>query len=348
MTDKFLPGVKPVKKILVIRFSSIGDIVLASPVLRCLKKQLPQAKIHFLTKLSYKIVTAANPYVDKFFYYDDNLEELISSLKEEEYDDVIDLHNNIRSNKIKRALQKKSYTINKLTLQKFLLTQLNIDVMPNRHITQRSLDTVSPLNIKDDGGGLDYFIAKEDEISINDLPTGHLAGYIAIVIGATYFTKKLPAHKISELCGKINHPIILLGGKEDAETGRTLAEADPIKIYSACGKFNISESADIIKRAKLVISNDTGMLYIACALKRPVIALWGGTSPALDVEPYYGSNFLSNKADAFFENIDLNLRCQPCSRYGLNKCPLEHFNCMEKMDTDIIAEKVKRRLSGSA
>lgn len=347
MTNKFLPGVKPVKKILVIRFSSIGDIVLASPVFRCLKKQLPHAEIHFLTKLSYKIVTAANPYIDMFFYYDDNMEELISSLKEEEYDHVIDLHNNIRSNKVKRSLQKDSYTIDKLTLQKFLLTQLNIDVMPDRHITQRSLNTVLPLGVKDDGGGLDYFIAKHDEISINDLPTGHLAGYIAIVIGATYFTKKFPAYKIAELCGKINHPIILLGGKEDAESGRSIAGSDSMKIYNACGKFNISESADIIKRAKLVISNDTGMLYIACALKRPVIALWGGTSPDLDVKPYYGSNFMNVQKSAFYQNIVLNLRCQPCSRYGLNKCPLEHFNCMEKMDTNVIAEKVKHRLTGT-
>ncbi len=347
MTDKLLPGVKPVKKILVIRFSSIGDIVLASPVLRCLKKQLPHAEIHFLTKQSYKIVTAANPYVDKFYYYDDNLAELISQLNEEKYDDVIDLHNNIRSNKIKRALRTNAHTLNKLTVQKVLLTQMNVDVMPNRHITQRSLDTIGPLGVKDDGGGLDYFIAKEDEISTNDLPTGHLAGYIVIVIGATYFTKKLPVHKIAELCSKTNHPIILLGGKEDAETGRTLAEADNIRIYNACGKFNVSESADIIKRAKLVISNDTGMLYIACALKRPVIALWGGTSPALDVEPYYGSNFLNNRKDAFFENIVLNLRCQPCSRYGLSKCPLEHFNCMENISTDILADKIKRRLSVS-
>lgn len=345
MIEKLLPGVKPSNKILVIRFSSIGDIVLASPVLRCLKKQLSGAEIHFLTKQSYKIITASNPYVDKFFYYDDNIDELISRLKEENYDHVLDLHNNIRSNKIKNALKKPTHTIDKLTVQKFLLTQLNIDVMPDRHITQRSLDAVLPLGVKDDGGGLEYFIAQEDEISVNDIPTGHLAGYIAIVIGATYFTKKFPVHKIAALCASINHPIILLGGKEDEESGRTLSEADDIKIYNACGKFNISESADIIKRAKLVISNDTGMLYIACALKRPVIALWGGTSPDLDVGPYYGSNFMSMQKSLFYENIVLNLRCQPCSRYGLKKCPLEHFNCLENMDINLISQKIKLRLS---
>jgi ADP-heptose:LPS heptosyltransferase len=332
------------KKILIIRFSSIGDIVLVSPVLRCVKKQLPNTEVHLLTKISYKIVTAANPYIDKFFYYVDNMAELIIKLKDENYDHVIDLHNNIRSNKIKRVLKKDTHTVDKLTYQKFLLTQLNIDVMPNRHITQRSLDTVLPLGVTDDGGGLDYFIAKHDEVKPDDIPTGHLAGYIVIVIGATYFTKRFPVHKIIELCNKIDHPIILLGGKEDTANGNIISENNPLKIYNACGKFNISESADIIKKAKLVISNDTGMQYIACALKRPVIALWGGTTPDLDVEPYYGSNFSSNQQKPLYENVVLNLKCQPCSKYGLNKCPLDHFNCMEKINIDQLVAKVKQRL----
>ena len=332
------------KKILIIRFSSIGDIVLASPVFRCVKKQLPDAQVHFLTKLSYKIVTAANPFIDKFFYYENNMEELIVRLKAENYDHVIDLHNNIRSNKIKRLLACDTHTIEKLTFQKFLLTQLNIDVMPDRHITQRSLDTVFALGIKDDGGGLDYFIAKEYELKRDDIPTSHLAGFIVIVIGATYFTKRFPVHKILELCSKINHPIILLGGKEDAANGKIIADNDSVKIYNACGKFNISESADIIKKAKVVVSNDTGMQYIACALKRPVIALWGGTSPDLDVEPYYGSNFLSNQQKPIYENIVLNLKCQPCSKYGLDKCPLDHFNCMQKINVDELVEKVRAKL----
>ena len=332
------------KKILIIRFSSIGDIVLISPVFRCVKKQLSNADVHFLTKTSYKIVTAANPFIDKFFYYEDNMEELLARLKAEKYDHVIDLHNNIRSNKIKRILAIDTHTIDKLTFKKFLLTQLNIDIMPNRHITQRSLDAVLPLGVKDDGGGLDYFIAPQYEVKPDDIPTGHLAGYIVIVIGATYFTKRFPVHKILELCTKINHPIILLGGKDDAENGKIIAEHDAVKIYNACGKFNISESADIIKKSKLVISNDTGMQYIACALKRPVIALWGGTTPDLDVEPYYGSNFISNQQKAVYENIVLNIKCQPCSKYGLNKCPLEHFNCMENIDVDELVEKVKQRI----
>jgi ADP-heptose:LPS heptosyltransferase len=329
------------KKILIIRFSSIGDIVLASPVFRCVKKQLENVEIHFLTKSAYKIVTSSNPYIDKFYYYNDNLKQLQEQLKNEKYDYVIDLHNNIRSNKIKKSLKTETYTIDKLTLEKFLLTNLNIDVMPNRHITQRSLDAVLSLGAEDDGAGLDYFIAKEDEVKPDDIPTGHLAGFIAIVIGATHFTKRFPVPKIIELCTKINQPIILLGGKEDVDSGNIITASNPTIIYNACGKFNISESADIVRKAKLVISNDTGMQYIACALKRPVLALWGGTTPDLDVEPYYGKNFMANIKKPIYENVVLNLSCQPCSKYGLKKCPKEHFNCMEKINVDSLMEKVK-------
>ena len=331
-------------KILIIRFSSIGDIVLASPVFRCIKKQLPGAEVHFVTKKSFSIVTAHNPYIDKFYYYEDNMKELITSLKQENYDYVIDLHNNIRSNKIRRALGRKAFTINKLNLEKFLLTRFSINIMPGIHITQRSLQAAAPLGVQDDGFGLDYFIPPGDVVKADDIPTAHHAGYIAVVIGANYYTKKLPVHKLQELCYKIDHPVILLGGKDEYKEGEAIASVDPVKIYNACGKFNLNESADLLRQSKLVLSHDTGLQYIACALNKPLLAIWGGTSPKLDVEPYYGAVFLSQQTKPIYENIVLNLRCQPCSKYGTHSCPLEHFNCMEKQDIDAIVYKVHQRL----
>ena len=319
--------------------------MLASPVMRCLKKQVQDAEVHFVTKTSFKIVTASNPYIDKFFYYDNNLDALIEELKQENYDYVIDLHNNIRSNKIKRALKVKSFTINKLNIQKLLLTKLKINIMPGDHITMRSLKTVESFGVKDDGLGLDYFIPEKDIVPDDDIPTSHSLGYIAIVIGASYYTKKLPVHKLQELCKKIDHPVILLGGKEDVKEGTAIASIDPIKIYNACGKFNLNESADLVRRSKLVISHDTGLQYIASAFNKQVLAIWGGTSPKLDVEPFYGSRFLSTQKKVPYENIIVpNLWCQPCSKYGSRKCPLGHFKCMELQDIDNIVKKVNERL----
>jgi len=334
-------------KFLVIRFSSIGDIVLASPVLRCLKKQVMTAEIHFLTKSSLKPVTISNPYVDKFFYYDNDIGMVINQLKREQYDYVIDLHNNFRSNKVKRSLGVKSYTVNKLNFQKLLLTKFGIDVMPKRHISKRSLDTVAQFGVIDDEGGLDYFIPEEDMVNESDIPASHHAGYIALVIGASYHTKKLPVHKLIALCSAINHPIILIGGKEDADMGAQVAAAiSENKVYNACGKFNLNESADLVRRSRLVISHDTGLQYIASALNKQLLALWGSTSPRLDVEPYYSKVFLATQKQPPYENIirKPELKCQPCSKYGNKKCPLGHFKCMEQMDINYIAQRVEYRL----
>lgn len=325
-------------KILVIRFSSIGDIILCTPVFRCIKMQVENAELHFVTKRQFEAVTATNPYIDKFFYLDNRLDDVIAALKKEDYDYVIDLHNNIRSNAIKKAIGRRSATINKLNFKKFLLTKLKIDIMPDRHITYRSLDAAKILGVKDDGLGLDFFIPGEMKIDENDLPHGHVAGFIAIVIAANHFTKNLPVHKVKELCNKIDFPIVLVGGPSEKEKGDEIALQDKIKIYNACGKFNLYESADIVRKARAVISQDTGMQYIACALQKPVLAIWGGTSPRLEVEPYYGKKFMS-KHPGFYENIFLDLWCQPCSKYGKSYCPLVHFNCMEKQDTDYIARR---------
>lgn len=331
-------------KILVIRFSSIGDIILASPVFRCVKKQLPDTELHFVTKKSFQLVTASNPYIDRFFYLNKDLTALIEELKKEDYDYVIDLHKNFRSYKIKKALKKKSFTIRKLSVEKFLLTKLNIDLMPDIHITQRSLDTVAPLGVEDDGLGLDYFIPEKDIVKETELPHSHLAGFVALVIGASYNTKKLPVHKLQELCSKLEYPVILLGGEEDRLAGEAIASVDDIKVYNACGKFNLNESADLVRQAKLVISHDTGLQYMACAFKKPLLAIWGATSPDLDVEPYYGSRFMDQQTQPIYENISLGLSCQPCSKYGTAKCPLEHFNCMEKQDIDAIVGRAMARL----
>lgn len=327
-------------KILVIRFSSIGDIVLTTPVFRCIKKQIPGAELHFVTKLSYKIVTATNPYIDKFFYVDKDLPAIIDQLQKENYDHVIDLHNNLRSLRIKRGLKKKSFSINKLNVEKFLLTNLNINIMPAEHITQRSLDTAAALGITDDGLGLDYFIPEKDIVKQTDIPTSHSAGFISIVIGATYETKKLPVHKLQELCYKIDHPVILLGGKEDFKEAEIISSVDPVKIYNACGKFNLNESADLVRQSKLVISHDTGLMHIAAALQKPIISIWGNTTPVFGMYPYYGS-----RSNLQYDVIEVkNLRCRPCSKIGYHACPLEHFNCMEKQDIDMLLRIIHQRL----
>ncbi|MBX3255959.1 MAG: glycosyltransferase family 9 protein [Chitinophagaceae bacterium] len=329
-------------KFLVIRFSSIGDIVLTTPAIRCLKQQMPGAEVHFLTKKKFKAVTIGNPYIDKFHYYDNDYKQTISDICNEQFDYIIDLHKNLRTLRLwlETDMRTKWLNYRKLSIQKFLLTKFHINTMPGIHISQRCLNALKPLGIKDDGRGLDYFVPNGEEIKTEDLPLSHQMGFIAIVIGASYYTKKLPVPKLQELCKKIDHPIVLVGGKEDFEEGKAVNDIDPVKIYNACGKFSLNESADIIRRAKLVISHDTGFQYIACAFNKPVMAVWGGTSPKLDVEPYYGSNFPPKHRNF----IVPGLPCQPCSNFGTRTCPKKHFKCMRLQDMEALAATTMQQL----
>jgi ADP-heptose:LPS heptosyltransferase len=339
-------------KFLIIRFSSIGDIVLTTPVIRCLKKQVPGAEIHFLTKSTYLPILISNPYIDKIHYLEQSLQAVITELKREKFDYIIDLHHNLRSMKVKDALNVKSSSFDKLNVRKWIYTSFKWNTLPDIHIVDRYMDTVTSFGVQNDGAGLDYFIAKEDIINESDLPTSHLAGYVGIVIGAALNTKKYPFHHLKKLCELLDHPIVLLGGLEDADEGDRIAASDKIKIYNACGKFGLNESADLVRRAKLVVTNDTGLMHIAAAYKRPVISLWGNTVPEFGMYPYYGSAFLkvneSNGRSLPYEIMEIkNLRCRPCSKIGYDYCPLGHFKCMENINPQDVLVRIKARLSAT-
>lgn len=328
-------------KFLIIRFSSIGDIVLTTPVVRCLRKQLPGAEIHFLTRQAFRGMVATNPYIDKVHVLGDSFELMLHELQTEEYDYIIDLHHNLRTLRIKRFLKKvKAFSFHKLNMEKFVLTNLKINMLPDKHIVDRNLETVRSFGIQDDGQGLDYFIPEADVVDNNDLPTSHLHGYIAIVIGAALATKKLPVHKLKELCAALDHPLILLGGKEDQEDGKAIASVDEVKIYNACGKFSLNESADLVRRSKLVITHDTGLMHIAAALQKPIISAWGNTVPAFGMYPYYGKY-----SKQHYDVVEINkLWCRPCSKIGYRKCPRGHFKCMENIAVNDIVNLVNNRL----
>lgn len=324
-------------KFLIIRFSSIGDIVLTTPVIRCLKQQVPGAQVHFLTKENFRGIVAANPYVDKVQVLSSSWDLMIHQLQYEEYDYIIDLHHNLRTLRIKKTLTgARHYSFDKLNIQKWLLTALKINRLPDAHIVDRYLDTLKDFQVLNDGKGLDYFIPKEERVKISDLPVSHIFGFVGIVIGAALNTKKLPVHKLKQLCDGIHYPVVLLGGPEDREAGEQIASVNPIKIYNSCGKFSLNESADLVHNAKVIVTHDTGLMHIAAAFKKPIISVWGNTVPAFGMGPYYGNE------SARHELFEVNqLRCRPCSKIGYPACPKRHFKCMERQDIEKLNEMVR-------
>jgi len=331
------------KKILILRFSSIGDIVLTTPAVRAIKTQLDDVEVHYCTKAQFGFLMESNAYVDKVHLLDDNLNTLATRLAAEQFDFIVDLHNNLRTKRLKAKLKVESKSFDKLNWEKWLIVNLKIDKLPNIHIVDRYMEAVAPLGIKGDALGLDYFIPEKDKVEKDWLPKTHQQEYVAFAIGGNHKTKQLPLDRMIELCDKINKPIILLGSKEDEALGAKIEDffdrkydreelKEPLSelgkkaiIYNACGKFNFNQSASIVKGASYVFTHDTGLMHVAAALNKNIFSIWGNTIPEFGMYPYRTKFTILEKK---------GLKCRPCSKIGFDKCPKGHFKCMNEIIFD--------------
>ena len=327
-------------KYLVIRFSSIGDIVLTSPVVRMLKQQVPNAEVHFLTKKSFESVVVNNPFIYKVWTTDGSLKDVIPNLKAEKYDEIIDLHANLRTWRIKQALKVKSSTFNKLNFEKWLLVNFKINRLPATHIVNRYLKTVEHLGVMNDGEGLNFYLDNSIQTNNQILPTNFQSGYWVAVIGANHATKRFPTNKWIEVIKQLNFPVVIVGDKNDAVVASDIENACGDIVYNACGKYSLLQSAAIVSQAKMVITNDTGMMHIASSYNRNIISVWGNTVPAFGMTPYMPENY-SNSIIVEAKNVN----CRPCSKIGFSKCPKGHFDCMNKIDLNEITVAANRFLN---
>lgn len=319
----------PSLKILIYRLSSIGDIVLTTPVIRNIRKKYADAEIHFLTREKYAEVLSFNPYIDKLITVQLAPKEKLQELKAENYDYLIDLHRNIRSKALKQKLKAKYSTFPKLNFKKYLYTKLKINKMPDVHIVDRYMEAVKHIDVQNDGEGLDFFIDKKVL-----LPQLHHDEFITFAIGATFKTKQYPIDQVASFIEKSPLPVFILGGKAEETFGQKLESESNGKAVSWCGKLSLQESAEMIKQSKLCISNDTGMMHFAAALKKPLISIWGNTVPAFGMYPYY-PEAMQNR----YKILEVkNLKCRPCSKLGHNECPKKHFKCMKEISPEQLVE----------
>ena len=297
-------------------------------MVRCLKKQIPEAEIHFLTKATFASIPEANPNITKVWHWTDRgASAVLAELKKQRFDFVADLHHNLRSLRVKLALRRPGASFNKLNFEKFLLVNFKINRLPKKHIVDRYLDTVSSLGIVNDGEGLDFFIPPQaEDFDIKQLPAGHQAGYVALVAGALQGTKRMPREKLSELCSILKKPVVVLGGEAEKPIGSFLAQGHS-HVVDLCGKLSLAQSAMLIKQASAVVTHDTGLMHIASAFRKPIISIWGNTIPEFGMSPYLPFR----EAQSFIHEVK-NLSCRPCSKIGFSSCPKKHFNCMNNQD----------------
>ncbi|MCK9421645.1 MAG: glycosyltransferase family 9 protein [Bacteroidales bacterium] len=329
----------PPRKILIIRFSSIGDIVLTTPVVRCLKLELPALELHFLTKKQFLPLLEANSYIRKVWLYDHNFPSLIPQLQSEGFDYVVDLHKNYRSFYVRWKLGLKSGTFSKLNVQKWLIVNLKMNLLPPVHIVDRYMKTISALGIHNDGIGLNYFIPENAGIDPVTLPETFRRSFIAIVIGGKHNTKIFPVEKVIEVCKKLTRPVILLGGNEDRDRGERIVTAAGPAVFNTCGRYSLNQSASLIRNADAVMTNDTGLMHIAAAFHKRIVSVWGNTIPEFGMFPYLTGEEKTNSLIAEVKGLS----CRPCSKLGYDACPKKHFRCMNDIDIHVIVDFLNKK-----
>jgi len=323
-------------KILIVRFSSIGDLVLTTPVIRCVKKQTG-AEVHVLTFSRFSQVLANNPHIDQLITIKTSIREVLPRLRQERYDLVVDLHRNIRTLSLKLRLLRPSVSFRKLNFRKYLLVRLKLDCMPKVHVVERYLATVRSLGVKDDGEGLDYFITDIDRKSLELLPLTFNRGYVVMVVGGRYVTKIYPEDLAAGVVSQLPMPVVLLGGPEDQARAEQIIDMKTAnEVFNGCGLFSLNGSAAVVEKAAVVITNDTGLMHIAAAFKRKIVSIWGNTVPELGMTPWLPANLCHHSI--LIEAVDVH--CRPCSKLGYATCPKGHFRCMRNITPEVIGDAV--------
>ena len=319
-------------KFLIIRFSSIGDIVLTTPVIRALATADEENEVHFITKEKFSDTLKNNPNISKLYTIKKEITEVEDELRDENYDYIIDLHHNLRSRRLIAKLGRPYKYFNKLNYEKWLKVNLKWDILPDVHIVERYMDTISFLGLKYDGKGLDYYLEDSTEKNFSKLNITKETAYNVFVVGGAHNTKQIPNDILIKIGKKCKNRIVLLGGTEDIENAIEVEKGIGANCFNLVGKTNLNLSAIIIKYASKVLCPDTGLMHIAAAFGKEIISVWGNTIPEFGMYA-----LLPNGKEKLNHIVEVkSLKCRPCSKIGYNSCPKKHFKCMKEQDIDKI------------
>jgi ADP-heptose:LPS heptosyltransferase len=310
-------------KILVIRFSAIGDVLLTFPILQGLKNKYPEAEIHVVTKKEQAQLFDLLPFHVHQWVFSGDLIATARSIRRHKFDRVIDLHNNLRT-LLLQVLSAKSHwkRVRKYNVLKWRITTFKKKNLIVPHIVTRYAkaaeveEYLTPLALQ---------LPKEN---VPDLPEN----YIAWVVGAKFKTKQFPFEKIRETLAACDLPVVILGGKEEMHLGEAL-EREFAQVINKAGKTTIQEAAGILAWAKAVVTNDTGLMHLASFFNKPMLAIWGNTMPAFGMYAYQMEKVIHAQVS--------DLSCRPCSKIGYKECPKGHFRCMLQHNTTELAQHIK-------
>lgn len=319
------------EKILVIRLSSIGDILLTTPFLRMLHARFPQSRIDYCIKERFQPLLALHPHLHTFLTFPESgglaaLWRLRQKIRRERYDVILDLHRNTRS-WLLRDRRARVTTFAKYYLRRWLLVRFGWNLFATiEPVYRRYLQALAPWGVRDDGLGSDFALAEDEIIFGNNYlaAAGVHPGQpcFALAVGAGYETKQWPAEFYGELAQRLirrfGGRVILFGAEKDREIGARVARFDA-GIIDATGCLDIRRTAAVMAAVSLVVANDSGLMHLSVALHKKTVAIFGSTTKELGFFP-----------DAPFSRVVENhsLTCRPCSHVGRHRCPKKHFRCM--------------------
>ena len=323
-----------INRILIIRLSSLGDILLTTPAIRGLRNKYPSAKIDFLLREEYLDTIRYNPNLNKIYTLkrDNDYDAIIDELVENKYDIVVDLQNNRRSSKIVKSLGVRSYKYKKNNLNKFLLVNFKIKLSENYlSVPERYAKAVPEIELDD--AGLDLFLPDDLKANLDSTKK-----YVGICPGSRHFTKMYPTEyfvELGKLIQKSCKQVVIFGGRDDMEINQNLRG----KLEGSIDLTNdndLLQTAFDMKLCEAVICNDSGLMHAASAVGVPVVALFGSTVKDFGFAPYKNQNLI-------LENNSLN--CRPCSHIGRNSCPKHHFKCMKEIYPQEVYESLQKLMN---
>jgi heptosyltransferase-2 len=324
-------------KILVIRLSSLGDVLLATPALRVLAKRFPEAGIDFLTKERYAPLVEESPYLRSVIRMGKGgLRELIRlhNTLRREYDLVVDLHANLRSRMITTFFGgPKVARFRKYSLRRALLVKLRLNLLKNNpSVPERYMKALEKFGVKDDGLGLDFFAGRSAVVRARDLLRRNRLQEkeaVALAPGAKWATKQWPPAKFIELGGLLpEQRFIVMGEKRENSLGEGIERALPGRVVNLAGQTDFQVAGEILRRCRALVTNDSGLMHLACAVKTPVVALFGSTCREFGFFPFRARSRVLEK----------ELSCRPCTTIGTNACKLGTLECLEGISAQEVAE----------
>lgn len=328
-------------KMLFLRFSSLGDVLLTTPIIRTFRTHLPDAEIHFLTKKQFAPLLEYNPFIDTLIRFDPENEswlQLITRLQKEHYTYIIDLHDKLRSAFIKRFVRGKVLTYDKKHNYRKKLIKDHA-LKPITSTVDLYASVLENFNLRLDERKIDLFLPDNEEAIAESFLQKSKKKIVTISPGASWFTKQYPAEYykkvIRHLQDNYDVRIVLIGTEQEKNLTTELAGVSEAEIKNLGGRTTLIESAIIIKHSDLFISGDCGPMHIAAAFGTPQIAIFGPTHPILGFAP------LNPNAKV----LTLNLSCSPCALHGNERCPRGHFKCMIELFPKLVLEQADKILS---